>query len=53
MKYNVTYKYGGKVVVEVEADSEREAESKGLKEADFYIGGALIVDDVTIRKIEE
>lgn len=50
-KYSVTYEYRGKVTVEVEAENEKEAETKGLKEADFYMAGAMTVYDVTVREL--
>lgn len=51
-KYSVTYEYRGKVTVKVEADGVKEAEDKGLKEADFYAAGSLTVYDVKAVEIE-
>lgn len=50
MKYKVTYEYRGKVTVEVEAASEREAEQIGLREADECV--ELSVCDVQVREVK-
>ncbi len=47
--YKVTYEYRGKVTVEVEAETESDAERDGLKEADDYIGGNLSVYDSKVE----
>lgn len=50
-KYRVTYEYHGKVVVDVEADSEESAEELGQEEADGAINNALELYSVKVREI--
>lgn len=51
-KYSVTVKYRGKVTVEVEADSKKEAETKGIAEAEFFAAGSLTLEDWEVVEIE-
>jgi hypothetical protein len=50
-KFKVTYEYRGIVTVEVEAADEKEADTKGLAEADSLIGVNLSVYDASVEEI--
>lgn len=50
MKYKVTYEYRAKVTVDVEANSEKEAEEAGQQEADESINLSLELYDVRVRE---
>lgn len=50
-KFRVTYEYRGRVTVDVEAADEKEADKKGLAEADSAIGGNLFVYDVQVEEV--
>lgn len=49
-KYRVTYEYTATISVDVEADDKKEAEHKGLQEADELVGNALSVSDVWVSE---
>jgi hypothetical protein len=51
MLYKVTYEYRGKVTIEVEADNEKDAENKGLPDADEAIAGNLQLYDVSVKPV--
>lgn len=50
-KFKVTYEYRGKVTVEVEAADEKEADTKGLAEADESIIHNLSVYNADVEEI--
>lgn len=53
MKYKLIYEYRARVPVEVEADSEEEAQEKGLSDADDYLQGYLSVYGIEVKEIKE
>lgn len=50
-KFKVTYEYRGTVTVEVEAADEKEADTKGLTEADSMIGANLSVYNAQVEEV--
>lgn len=51
-KFRVIYAYQGKVAVEIEAESEDEAEKKGSQEADEMIASNLTCYDASVERID-
>lgn len=50
-KFKVTYEYRGRVTVEIEAADEKEADTKGLAEADQSIVHNLYVYNTDVEEI--